>query len=105
MTRQEFLGEVGLSNDEFRDLIQKFVSFLEPLNEAQRDAIHRSLPTIAEAARSLGPDVTQERLGEVLKEILKGIDYVTLNCHAIQVMNLDPRRSVAPHQHKPEKPK
>ena len=60
MTRQEFLGEVGLSNDEFRDLIQKFVSFLEPLNEAQRDAIHRSLPTIAEAARSLGPDVTQE---------------------------------------------
>ncbi len=104
MTKQEFLDEVGLSNHEFRDLIQKFVHFLEPLSAAQRDAVHRSLPTIAEAARTLGPNVTQERLGEILKEILEGIDYVTLNCHAISIMNLDPRRSIAPHQHNPEKP-
>ncbi|MGD0648148.1 MAG: hypothetical protein ABR971_09160 [Acidobacteriaceae bacterium] len=104
MTRQEFLDEVGLSSEEFRDLIQKFVYFLEPLNEAQRDAIHRSLPTITEAARSMGPKVTPDRLGEILKEILEGIDYVMLNCHAIRVMNLDPRRSIAPHQYKPEEP-
>ena len=104
MTKQEFLNEVGLSNDEIRDLMQKFVCFLEPLSEAQRDAVHRSLPTIAEAARSFGPDVTRERLSEILKEILEGIDYVMLNCHAIRVMNLDPRRSIAPHQHEPEKP-
>jgi len=104
MTKQEFLDEVGLSTHEFRDLIQKFVDFLEPLNEAQKDAIHRSLPTIAEAARSMGPNVTEQRLGEILGEILEGIDYVTLNCHSISVMNLDPRRSIA-HQHKPEEPK
>ncbi len=104
MTRQEFLDEVGLSSEEFRDLMQKFVYFLEPLSEAQRDAVHRSLPTIAEAARSLGPNVTQENLGEILRGILDGIDIVVLNCHAISVRNLNRRRSIGtPHEsEKPE---
>lgn len=103
MTRQEFLDRLGLSSEEFRDLMQKFVYFLESLNEAQRDAVRRSMPTIAEAASSLGPNVTPEQLGEILREILKGIDFVVLGCHSINVMNLNPRRSIAPHQ--PEQPK
>jgi len=102
MTKREFLHELGLSSEEFRDLIQKFVYFLEPMNEAQRDAVRRSMPTITEAASSFGPDVSQERLGEILGEILEGIDFVVLGCHSIRKSNLSPGRSIAPHQHKPE---
>ncbi len=105
MRKQEFLDRLGLSSEEFRDLIQKFVYFLEPLNEAQKDAVRRSMPTIAEAARSLGPNVTPEQLGEILLEILEGIEFVVLGCHSIRVMNLNPRRSIAPHQPKTKEPK
>jgi hypothetical protein len=102
MTKREFLDQLGLSSQEFRDLMQKFVYFLEPLNEVQRDAVRRSMPTITEAASSFGPDITQERLGEILREILEGIDFVVLGCHSIRKMNLSPGSSSAPHQHKPE---
>lgn len=105
MTKREFLDQLGLSSEEFRDLIQRFVYFLEPMNEAQRNAVRRSMPTIAEAARSFGPKVTQERLGEILVEILDGIDFVVLGCHSIRMMNLNPGRSIAPPPHKPDKPK
>jgi hypothetical protein len=104
MTKREFLDQLGLSSEEFRDLMQKFVYFLEPMNEAQRDAVRRSMPTITEAASSFGPNVTQERLGEILVEILEGIDFVVLGCHSFKTMNLNPRRSIG-HQHNPEKPK
>ncbi|HSY36477.1 MAG TPA: hypothetical protein VK814_12055 [Acidobacteriaceae bacterium] len=105
MTKREFLDQLGLSSEEFRDLMQKFVYFLEPLNEAQRDAVRRSMPTIAEAASSLGPDLTQDQLGEILIGILEGIDFVVLGCHSFKTMNINPGSSIAPHQHKPEKPK
>ena len=105
MTKQEFLDRLGLSSEEFRDLMQKFVYFLEPLNEAQRDAVRRSMPTIAEAARSSGPNVTPEQLGEILIGILEGIEFVVLGCHSIRVMNLNPRRSIAHQRPKPKKPK
>jgi hypothetical protein len=102
MTKQEFLDKLGLGSGEFRDLMQQFIRFLEPLNEAQRNAVWRSMPTIAEAANSFGPDVTQDQLGEILVEILEGIDFVVLGCHFIRVMNPNPRSSSAPHPHKPE---
>ena len=105
MTKREFLDQLGLSNEEFRDLIRKFVHFLEPMNEAQRDAVRRSMPTIAEAAKSFGPDVTQDSLGEMLVEILEGIDFVVLGCHSIRKMNRNPGRSSAPDQDERERPK
>lgn len=105
MTRRELLDQLGLTSDEFRDLMQKFVYFLEPMNEAQQDAVRRSMPTIAEAARSFGPRVNEEQLGEILREILRDIDVMVLGCHFIRVMNQNLQGSSAPHQSNPEKPK
>jgi hypothetical protein len=105
MTKQEFLHELGLSREEFRDLMERFVYFLKPLNEAQRDAVRRSMPTISEASRSFGPHVDEVQLGEILVEILEGINFVVLGCHSFKVMNRNPGSSSAPHPHEPEKPK
>jgi hypothetical protein len=90
MTKEEFLSRLGLSSHEFRELVRKFIHFLDRLTEAERAAVLRSMPTIAEAARSFGPDVTSDELGNILKEILEGIDIVALGCHSFGEMNPNP---------------
>jgi hypothetical protein len=72
MTRNEMLERSGLTEDEFHDLVHKFGRFYHSLNEAQRDAIDRSLPTAAEAAATFGADVTAEHLGKLFGIELEG---------------------------------
>lgn len=62
MNRDEMLKELGVSADELHDLLEKFHAFLASLDEPQRAAIRRSLPTLAEALAAFGPNVTEEDL-------------------------------------------
>jgi len=95
MTKQEFLKRLGLSSEEFRDLMEKLVHFLERMNEPQRNAVLRSMPTVAQAATAFGPKITPDQLNKILKEILEGIDTIILGCHSIEVINPTPEGDVA----------
>jgi hypothetical protein len=72
MTRDEMLKRMKLTDEEFKDLIHKFRNFNNSLNEHQREVVTRSLPTVAVAAKSFGPDVTAGELEKLL-----GIDFTT----------------------------
>lgn len=64
MTKQEMLKKSGLTESEFRELVEKFKSFLGSLNQAQRAAVDRWLPSAARIAASFGPALTVEQLAE-----------------------------------------
>lgn len=57
-TREELLRRLGLTDKELRDFLSKFMAFYRSLNEPQKRVIERTLPTLEQAARSFGPDVT-----------------------------------------------
>lgn len=62
MNRDELLKELGLSGEEFQDLLRKFDAFLASLDENQQAVVKRSLPTIADALKVLGPGVNEAEL-------------------------------------------
>lgn len=55
MNRQEFLKELGLSQEEFQDLSQKFNAFFASLDKNQQAVVSRSLPSTADVLAALGP--------------------------------------------------
>ena len=62
MDREALLKSLGLTNDELQDFLRKFAAFQRELNPAQLRVLVRSLPTIEQARKSLGPttgDLTQ----------------------------------------------
>jgi hypothetical protein len=65
MTRDEMLKRLGLSDEELKDLLHKFVKFHKSLNDHQKAVIERSLPTTAAAAKTFGPTVTPEHLEQL----------------------------------------
>jgi len=67
MTRAEMLKSMGLTEDEFRQLLVKFGVFYASLRPNQRAVVNRALPSLRRAARSLGRDVASEDLREMLK--------------------------------------
>jgi hypothetical protein len=60
MTRREMLEKLGLTEEEYADLMKKTLGFCKSLNEAQKRVVKSSLPSLEEAARSFGPDVSVE---------------------------------------------
>ena len=62
MTRDEMLKRLGLSDEELKDLLHKFVKFHKSLNDHQKAVIDRSLPTTAAAAKTFGATVTPAHL-------------------------------------------
>jgi len=62
MTQDELLDKLKLKDDELKDLINKFGSFRDGLNDAQRAVVKRSLPTLCEALSWLGPHATEAEL-------------------------------------------
>lgn len=66
MTHKEMLKRMGLTEEEFRDLLTKFRHFYDLLNANQKAVVTRSLPTLEAAARSFGPDVSVEDMQELL---------------------------------------
>jgi hypothetical protein len=104
MTKQEFLEGLGLSSEEFRDLMQKFGDFVESLNEAQQGVVRRSMPTVAETSRSFGPKMTPKDLERVLAG-LGDNEFVMWGCFSGLERYPNPGRPIAPHPPKPKKPK
>lgn len=58
MTRDEMLRRLGLTELELEDLLDKYRQFHKSLSDRQRVVMTRSLPSVEEAIRSFGPDVT-----------------------------------------------
>jgi hypothetical protein len=58
MNKEQMLQELGLTSDEFNDLLQKYASFANSLDPAQKAVVENSIPKLHEAAASFGPDVT-----------------------------------------------
>ncbi len=75
MDREALLKSLGLTNDELQDFLRKFADFQRELNPAQLKVLVRSLPTIDEARKSLGP--TTQDLTELFgSELDRGGDVV-----------------------------
>ncbi len=70
MDREALLQSLGLTNDELQDFLRKFANFQRELNPAQLKVLVRSLPTIDEARKSLGP--TTQDLTELFGSELDG---------------------------------
>ncbi len=62
MNPDEMLKELNLSRGELHELLAKFGAFLESLDERQRHAVRRSLPTLAEAVAAFGAEVDPAEL-------------------------------------------
>jgi hypothetical protein len=67
MTRQEMLKQLGITNSDLKDLLQKFEKFHDSLNDPQREVIARSLPTTAAAAKRFGSNVTAKDLEDLFR--------------------------------------
>lgn len=66
MTREEMLKKSGLTEQEFKELVDKFKNFLSSLNSAQRAAVDRWLPSAERIAASFGPALTKAKLAQNL---------------------------------------
>ena len=67
MTRAEMLKRIGLTEEQFQQLLRKFGAFYAPLGPSEKAVVNRALPTLRRAARAFGRDVTTEDLRELLK--------------------------------------
>ena len=72
MTRQEMLDQMGLTQEELKDLLVKVTKLRADLTEPQRAVFDRSLPTHAAAAETFGPNVTAGNLQELLGAEIQG---------------------------------
>ncbi len=68
MNQEEMLKELGLSREEFNDLLAKFRTFMASLDERQHATVRRSLPDMAEALASFGGDATPDDLRKLFEE-------------------------------------
>lgn len=75
---ESILSKIGLNDADLRDLQAKFASFMASLNEAQAKVVSRNLSTSAEAAATLGPEVTPEALEAFLRRRTEGPDSMVL---------------------------
>jgi hypothetical protein len=70
MTRHQMLEHFGVSDENFRDYLKKYCSFLNSLDRKQRefhyDYAGRS--TVEEVAAALGPDVTARDVEHLFAE-------------------------------------
>lgn len=66
MTREEMLKRSGLTEQEFKELVHKFQSFLASLSPAQKAAVQRWLPSASHMAASFGPAVTPQQLADIV---------------------------------------
>jgi len=71
MSHEEMLKKLGLTEAQHRDLMTKLLHFCRSLDDSQKKVVKDNLPTLEEAARSFGPDVSVEDFKKFCgKEIL-----------------------------------
>jgi hypothetical protein len=67
MTDDELLKAMGLSDEELRDLLARTDAFFQELGRSERKVVKETMPSIAEAAKTFGRDVTPAELTKFLK--------------------------------------
>jgi hypothetical protein len=72
MDQEEMLKELGVSRKELYELLTRFGAFFESLDKRQQAVIRRSFPTLTEAAKTFGPDVT----GDDLRKLFEGVSAI-----------------------------
>jgi hypothetical protein len=60
MNHDEMLRKLGLTEAQYRDLMDKFLKFCQGLDEDQKKLVRHNLPSLEQAAKSFGPDVSVE---------------------------------------------
>ena len=66
MNRADMLLQLGLSDSEFSDLLQKFNGFVNQLNSNQQNVIQNSIISISAAAATFGPTATVDDVQNLL---------------------------------------
>lgn len=66
MDREALLEKLGLTSEELQDFLRKFNDFKRTLNPAQLQILVRSLPSLEQARRSLGP--TDQDLADLFRD-------------------------------------
>jgi hypothetical protein len=59
---------MGLSDNDLRDLLGRLASVFSTLNEAQKNVIKATLPSLHEALESFIGDITEQQLLKFLEE-------------------------------------
>jgi hypothetical protein len=73
MTRDEMLRRMGLKDGkELDDLLEAYRNFHKGLSPGQQGVLSRSLPSIEDAAKSFGPDVTPKDLQDLFDPTSSG---------------------------------
>lgn len=67
MTKEQMLRKAGLTEHEYRELVEKFQHYLASLNHAQRAAVHRWLPSATQIVQSFDSDLTKEELACIVE--------------------------------------
>ncbi len=62
MDEQYILDQLGLTEADLKDLVEKHQRFLASLNPAQQKAVAAAMPTAEDAAKTLSGDVTADDL-------------------------------------------
>jgi len=63
----EILRRLRLTDQEVRDMEAKFHAFANSLGPAQIRSLKKSTPKVADAAKTVGQDVTAERLEQFIR--------------------------------------
>ncbi len=61
------LKQLGVSQQQFKDLLQKFQNFHNSLDEQQRKVVQSSMPNLKQAAAAFGPDVKEDDLHQLFE--------------------------------------
>jgi hypothetical protein len=67
MTRDEMLKRMGLTDHEFRSLVEKFREFYGHLNPAQQAVVHHALPRFEQAIGLFGHDIKKTDVKMMLR--------------------------------------
>lgn len=62
MNREDMLKQLGVSQQQFQDLLQKFEAFFSSLDAQQQQVVKTSMPTVEEAVAAFGAEVKESHL-------------------------------------------
>jgi hypothetical protein len=67
VTDSELFARIRLSKPELEEMQARFQDFVKSLNPDEKQSLRKSILSTEEAAQTLGPDVTPERLERFLR--------------------------------------
>jgi hypothetical protein len=62
MNQADMLKQLGVSQQQLQELLQKFQTFFNSLDSQQQQVVKTSLPSVSQAVAAFGPDATEADL-------------------------------------------